>query len=780
MKDSTFKEEALEKTTLRADAELVESVDAPSDATADATAGDETTQATANQEQSDQFPNLGERFEVLARIGSGGMGSVYKVKDVNIDAVLAVKVLQQNLVQDQAALKRFEQEAEAAQKLSHPNLVPVYDHGTTVDGAPYIVMDYLEGRALSDILNDSQTLDSKRAIKIFRDICDALSYAHKQGVIHRDIKPTNIIVTDVGQSTERAHIVDFGIAKVLPTANRETHDLTQTGEIFGSPHYMSPEQCLGFMLDNRSDIYSLGCLMYECLTGGAPFEGANPIQVVVKHINEEPAEFSRAAKVDRHVEKLESVVMRCLDKEKTERYQHVDDIVKDLTAIETGKPIVRYARNARVKPMFTKRQTLGILVVFVGVTIYGTILSMTINSEVGGKILGGLIGGVCLAGVYVFYSAALEVFKKRIKVLTESNAWRMLLLISLGTGSLTALQYPAIVVLGYNHLPHEEIFRQLFFMVGLIHISSLVSCLISGLGCLVFRSPKKFNPLVLGSKFVGLAVVVCLFCQFVVPKETGKGLAALGNASTREQPAIARTLFELAYYLDNTAKDRLENIAELNHTLGNHTPELAYYENIATNNDNYYRLADLAMRFKTHGMPDKAMKLIDSAVASAQSRTDGLTLARNLVIRANYHKENNDLRAAQKDYREAIKADPHDETAERTLAQIDCILGDYQEAVVIMDKLSNRYGNEINDRVLAGILFDHLGNTARAKKLYQEIVDLYFKTRTTNFPAATEFAIHRLGLPLTSTYDHKPMSAEEKAGLWKTLGIENSKLPINW
>lgn len=757
MKEPTFKEETLETTTLRAAAETAES----------------------DSSGKKDFPDLGSRFEVLAQIGHGGMGSVYKVRDTTIDALLAVKVLQQSLVQDQAALKRFEQEADAAKKLSHPNLVSVYDRGTIDNGAPYIVMDYLEGRALSDILNDSQTLDSKRAIKLFRDICDALSYAHKQGVIHRDIKPTNIIVTDVGQPTERAHIVDFGIAKVLPTANRETHDLTQTGEIFGSPHYMSPEQCLGFMLDNRSDIYSLGCLMYEVLTGATPFEGSNPIQVVVKHINEQPAEFARAAKVDKFVEKLESVVMRCLDKEKTERYQSVDDVINDLISIEAGKSITKYARNTSVKPMFTKRQTLGFLVVFVGVTIYGTIFSMTIHSDVGGRILGGLIALVCLAGVYVFYSAAVEVFKKRIKVLTESNAWRILLLVSLGTGSLTAVQYPSLIVFGYNNFPHQELLRQIFFFAGTVHLLSLASCLIAGLGCLVFRSPKKFNPLELSGKFVGLTVIVTLFCQLVVPMETAKGLAALGHASRREQPAVARTLYEMAYQLDKGI-DRLDELALLNHTLGNHDAELKQYEKLAEDK-NDYRLPDLATKFKEHKRPDKAFELMDKAIVRARERTDHYGLGRNLSIRGSWYREQNRLRDAQKDYREAMAAAPHNDEAARMVAQIDCILGDFSEAATIMDNLCKVSGYDgMNDRVLAGILHDHLGNTARAKEHYQVIVDRYIADHTTRFEAATAYAINRLGLPITPTYDQKPVSAEVKAGLPKQLGIENSKLPINW
>jgi|GEM_PF-841694 len=732
------------------------------------------------------LPDLGERFEVIARIGRGGMGSVYKVRDRNIDAILAVKVLQPNLVQDQAALKRFEQEAEAARKLSHPNLVSVYDHGTTDDGAPYIVMDYLEGRALADILNDAQTLESRRAIRIFKDICEALSYAHKQGVIHRDIKPTNIIVTDVGLATERAHIVDFGIAKVLPSANRETHDLTQTGEIFGSPHYMSPEQCLGFMLDNRSDIYSLGCLMYEALTGATPFDGANPIQVVVKHMNEQPAEFSRAAKVDKLVEKLENVAMRCLDKEKTERYQNVDDVINDLNAIEAGKSVAKYAQNARVKPMFTKRQTLGILVIFVGVTIYGTIFSMTVNSEFGGRILGGLITLVCLAGVYVFYSAALEVFKKRIKVLTESNAWRILLLLSLGTGSLTAAQYPTLVLVGFNHFPREEIVRQLFFGIGIVHVFALISCAIAGLGCLLFRSPKKFNPLTLAAKYVAVGAAITMFCGFVVPEETGKVLTTLARASTHEQPVIAKMLHQTAYQLGKdknkfSAKDHLSSIAELDHTLGNHEAELAYYEKIGEDSSETYRLPDLATRFKTHNQPVKAMMLIDKAVTAARDRKDATDLARTLSMRDQYHQERNELKAAQTDLREAIQAQPRMEENMRSLAKLDCILGDFNEASQLMEKVCEVSGlYAIEDRILAGILADHLGNIKLANSHYQAIVDQFQRDKSTRSQTITQYAIDRLGLPLRATYDQKPIRDEDKASFLVQLGIEKSKLPINW
>src|SRR5579885_2448832 len=237
-----------------------------------------------------QHVELDDRYDVLAVIGTGGMGTVYKVLDKTTKRTLAVKVLQPDLSNDQTALRRFEQEAEAAAQLNHPNLVSVLSYGKTKNGAPYLVMDYFEGESLSAILKKETALDSGRALALFHQICEGLAHAHAQGVIHRDIKPANIIVSRT-ESGEVARVVDFGIAKILPVSNRETHNLTETRQVFGSPHYMSPEHCLGFKMDERSDIYSLGCLMYEALTGNPPFAVNDAIQAVIKHINEEAKEF---------------------------------------------------------------------------------------------------------------------------------------------------------------------------------------------------------------------------------------------------------------------------------------------------------------------------------------------------------------------------------------------------------------------------------------------------------------------------------------------------------
>lgn len=733
-------------------------------------------------EDAGTFPKLGERYEVLGRIGRGGMGSVYKVRDKDIDAILAVKVLQQDLVQDQAALKRFEQEADAAKKLSHSNLVSVYGHGATDDGAPYIVMDYLDGKGLADILKESTTLDSQRAVKIFVDICEALAYAHKEGVIHRDIKPTNIIITDEGKTTERAHIVDFGIAKVMPTANRETHDLTQTGEIFGSPHYMSPEQCLGFMLDSRSDIYSLGCLMYEALTGGAPFEGANPIQVVVKHINEEPAEFSRAVKVDRRIEHLESVVLRCLDKDKAERYQNADEVIKDLNLIKSGKAINKYSRTGKVKPMFTKRQTLGFLVVFMGLTVYGTMTAITFNNEIGGKVLGALLSLVCLAGVWVFYSSAMEVFRKRVKVLTETNTWRMLLLFSMGTACLTALQYPSMIMFGWSSWPSDEFPRQLFFWNGFVHVTSLACCAITGLSCLTFRSPKALNPAWLAAKFALVACLLTAFCTFVIPTQTGKVAATLGSACSNIKPVAAKNCFQVAALLDKTNIDHLQRLAEANHKLNLHDDELKNYLEIVKREPGPWRMQLAAQAFKEHQNPDKALQWFNKTVAAARSDSSKSFLPNALYQRATFLRQIGDYVNSRNDWLELYKLQRSEENT-RNLAQIDCIVGNFGEAKDMLEKaiaMSSSTGL-VKEHVLLGIVYDNLGLPSLARQHFQEVSDKFYPGRIA--PEGNEIPIgyaHQQSGRMTKADGDWAPNPKDKARLLEILGVPGAPLTVKW
>ena len=296
---------------------------------------------TANTEvPSEEFPKcIDDRFEILSVLGKGGMGTVYKVRDQQVGSIFALKLLHQNLQSDQSVLKRFEQEAKAAEQLDHPNLVPTYAHGITKNGEPYLLIEYVEGETLAEIIEREGALEEDRAISVFEQICAALSYAHEMKIVHRDIKPANIIVSKTPSGEELVRVVDFGIAKTLTEVDRSTRNLTQTGEVFGSPHYMIPEQCLGLMLDEKSDIYSLGCVMYEALSGKPPFAGSNPIQLVVKHINDKPTPCLPKFGASRKAAGLQSVSLKCLNKEPSFRFETVTEIAEALSNIKEGRRI---------------------------------------------------------------------------------------------------------------------------------------------------------------------------------------------------------------------------------------------------------------------------------------------------------------------------------------------------------------------------------------------------------------------------------------------------------
>lgn len=290
-------------------------------------------------ETSDELPKLGDRYEVLEKIGQGGMGSVYKVLDKTLGKTFAVKILRYELAQDKDAVKRFTQEAEAASRLTHANLGNVYDQGKTGSGAPYLVMDYLNGLSLSDVIrNEEISLD--RFFDIFIQVCEGLDHAHKKGIIHRDLKPSNIIISKSPDGNDLVHLVDFGIAKVLAKPGETLTSLTQTGDIFGSPLYMSPEQCEGGTIDVRSDIYSLGCVFYEAFAKEPPFAGNNPFKVMLKQVSEPPPDMTRL----RIPSKLAKVINCCLHKNPKFRYQSANDLLRDLVDVSRDKPPERYPK----------------------------------------------------------------------------------------------------------------------------------------------------------------------------------------------------------------------------------------------------------------------------------------------------------------------------------------------------------------------------------------------------------------------------------------------------
>jgi serine/threonine-protein kinase len=281
------------------------------------------------------FPNLGERFEVLSFIGQGGMGAVYKVKDKSINQILAIKLLNDKFAQDPTGVKRFESEAKASCQLTHANLVTIYDYCRTTSGVPFIVMDFLDGKTLADFIKQNVYLTVPEALDIFCQIADALTGVHSKGIIHRDLKPANILLLP-GEGGYMVKLVDFGIAKVLPEMTNYATTVTETSELTGSPLYMSPEQCQGERVDARSDIYSLGCVMYEALTGVNPFMSDNQIKVILAQISSITRPFRQSVDITNC---LQSLVFKCLKKSPAERYQTAARLLKDLDAMRDGKDV---------------------------------------------------------------------------------------------------------------------------------------------------------------------------------------------------------------------------------------------------------------------------------------------------------------------------------------------------------------------------------------------------------------------------------------------------------
>ncbi|HEY9718254.1 MAG TPA: serine/threonine-protein kinase [Trichormus sp.] len=283
------------------------------------------------------------RFSIESIIGTGGMSAVYKASDVYLKHHVALKMLLPHTMHFPLSMQRFQQEAQAACHLKHDNVVRVHSFGVDqVTGRAYLAMDCLEGQSLDAIVGERRTISVDRALHIFIQVADALSHAHEKGVIHRDLKPSNVILVQNGHDPDFVKIVDFGIAKLLNQEGSDAARLTQTGEVFGSPMYMSPEQSRGDKLDSRADIYSLGCLMYEALAGDPPHSGSNSLEILYKHINIVPPPMSEVGVTV--PQRLEKIIFKALAKDPAERYQTMDTLSRDLTAFANERKFGVFAR----------------------------------------------------------------------------------------------------------------------------------------------------------------------------------------------------------------------------------------------------------------------------------------------------------------------------------------------------------------------------------------------------------------------------------------------------
>src|SRR3954449_1087517 len=276
---------------------------------------------------------LGERYEISGVLGRCGMAEVHRGRDLRLGREVAVKVLRQDLAGDPSFQVRFRREVQAAASLNHPAIVAVYDTGEDRSASgprSYIVMEYVEGETLRDVLRREGHLDPDRAMELAADICNALDFSHRNGIVHRDVKPGNVMITPQGT----VKVMDFGIARAVSDS---AATMTSTAAVIGTAQYLSPEQARGEGVDARSDVYSVGCLLYELVTGAPPFTGDSPVSVAYQHVREDPrlpSSINPAIPAE-----LDSILLKAMSKNPANRYQSAADMRNDLLRALAGQRV---------------------------------------------------------------------------------------------------------------------------------------------------------------------------------------------------------------------------------------------------------------------------------------------------------------------------------------------------------------------------------------------------------------------------------------------------------
>ncbi|HEY8316380.1 MAG TPA: protein kinase [Gaiellaceae bacterium] len=323
---------------------------------------------------------IAERYELEELVGTGGMSKVYRARDQLLERYVALKVLHPHYADDGEYVERFRREAQAVAKLSHPHIVTVIDRGEA-DGQQYIVFEYVDGENLKQLIERIGPLPTRQAIELTLEIADALAFAHEHGLVHRDVKPQNVLITPDGE----AKVTDFGIARSLDVE----HGVTQTGTVLGTSNYLSPEQASGHTTTPATDVYSLGVVLYEVLTGEVPFPGENFVAVAMKHINEPPPDV-QARRPDVPL-RLGAAIDRALEKDPTQRFRSMDEFAWELRqclaqldtpdaerTLIVSSPVLRESAPHRVRPARSRKPLLYALVALLALAaIVGGMLALS-------------------------------------------------------------------------------------------------------------------------------------------------------------------------------------------------------------------------------------------------------------------------------------------------------------------------------------------------------------------------------------------------------------------
>ncbi|MCX7808107.1 MAG: serine/threonine protein kinase, partial [Deltaproteobacteria bacterium] len=317
---------------------------------------------------------LDERYFIEAVLGEGGMGVVYRARHVVLQRPLAIKVLRPDVSKNQEVMQRFQQEAQSASAIGNEHIIDITDFGRLSNGATYFVMEFLDGRPLGEVIEKEAPFPPIRVVRIGKQISKALGAAHARNIVHRDLKPDNIFLIKRGEENDFVKVLDFGIAKVGGSGSK----LTQAGQVFGTPHYMSPEQCLGRPVDARTDIYALGVILFEMATGRPPFDADNIMGILSQHIHAPPPSPRSVEGGEQIPPSLEAVILKCLAKAPEERYASMEELRADLEGIEEelGGALPRSSVTARripiqvaAEPPQRKRKTF--LIALAGLVVLG-------------------------------------------------------------------------------------------------------------------------------------------------------------------------------------------------------------------------------------------------------------------------------------------------------------------------------------------------------------------------------------------------------------------------
>lgn len=307
------------------------------------------------------------KYKILEVLGHGGMSIVYKANDLLLHRVVCIKMLSASYATIANNYLRLQQEARAASKLKHSNIVSVHEFTVTEDQIPYLIIDFIDGVSLDLVLKRDGPMSEAQALRAFVQIADALAHAHDNGVVHRDLKPSNIIIENGPDHVPK--IVDFGIAKIFAESSAMPTNLTQTGEIFGSPLYMSPEQCNSAKVDYRADMYSFGCVLFEVLTGEPPFDAENAIKIAFKHIYERPPSLEDVAKKP-FSPLLEGVVAKLLKKQPEQRYSTMAELCEDLHRLNVGVKPIATKKRARWRDLVAALIAVAVLAIGLVIGIF--------------------------------------------------------------------------------------------------------------------------------------------------------------------------------------------------------------------------------------------------------------------------------------------------------------------------------------------------------------------------------------------------------------------------